>query len=90
MASILVDAERSDPFDISEALFPAGTPVALKAGDTFVFNHGGASLRVFDRSGGFVYDSLAAFGPWEQWQGGTMHAGQLMQEYVERTGGFPW
>ena len=61
----------------------------LRVGSTVIFNHSGTSLRVFEAAGGFVYDTLAVFGPWDEWQGGNMQAGQLMQEYVLRTGGFP-
>jgi hypothetical protein len=88
LSRLLVEGEQANPFAIRDALFLHGSPVALKAGDTLVFNQGGVSLRVFD-GGGFVYDSIAFFGPWDEWRGGSMHAGQLMQDYVLRTGGFP-
>lgn len=84
-----VSPERLDTFALRRGLY-GDTPIAgLRAGSTVIFNHGGSSLRVFENAGGFMYDTLASFGPWDEWQGGDMQAGQLMQDYVYKTGGFP-
>ena len=89
MAVLDVLPEAIDAFQVCEGLYNGIRLAGLRAGSTVIFNHGGTSLRVFEAAGGFVYDTLTVLSPWDEWQGGTMHAGQLMQEYVLLTGGFP-
>ena len=86
---LTVAPEKLDAFHIRDGLYGEIPMAGLRAGSTVIFNHSGTSLRVFEEAGGFVYDTLTILGPWDEWQGGTMHAGQLMQEYVFHTGGFP-
>jgi len=89
MSILKVVPEPIDAFKICQGLYGNTSIAGLRAGNSIVFNHSGTSLRIFEEAGSFVYDSLAALGPWEEWQGGSMQAGQLMQDYVLRTGGFP-
>ena len=84
-----VAPEELDAFCVRDGLYGEVPIAGLRAGSTIIFNHGGTSLRVFEAAGGFIYDTVAVFGPWDEWQGGTMQAGQLVQDYVLRTGGFP-
>lgn len=89
MAALNVLPEKIDAFEVCEGLY-SGIPLAgLRVGSTVIFNHSGTSLRVFEAAGGFVFDTLTVLSPWDEWQGGTMQAGQLMQVYVLKTGGFP-
>ena len=89
MAVLKVVPEELNVFDVRDGLYGDTSLVGLRAGSTVIFNHQGTSLRVFEEAGGFVIETLASLNPWDEWRGGTMHAGQLIQQYVMRTGGFP-
>lgn len=89
LAVLKAAPEKLDPFMLRDALYQNSSIAGLRAGPTLIFNHSGTSLRVFEEAGGFLYDTLASLDYWEQWQGGTLQAGELMQHYVYLTGGFP-
>lgn len=89
MFKLKVKPEPINATTIRKGIYGGASIAGLRAGPALIYNHGGTSLRVYEESGSFVFDTLISYGPWDEWQGGSMQAGQLMQDYVLRTGGFP-
>lgn len=89
MTALLVRSEMVDVSAVRQGVFDNARVVGQLAGQVVIFHRNGASLRIFANAGGFVYSSKITLGPWVEWQGGSLHAGQLVQKFVQSTGGFP-
>lgn len=89
MTALAVEPENVDISAVRQGVFDGARVTGQRAGPVVIFHHNGASLRVFEDAGGFVFSSATTQGPWEEWQGGSLHAGQLAQKYVQCTGAFP-